>query len=435
MEPLTYAQVDRDILRTMEPPGRLYYALLGAVGAVILWGIYAWRYQIRTGLAVAGINNPVGWGAYITNFVFWVGIAHSGTLISAILFLFRARWRNAVARSAEAMTVFAIMTAGLFPLIHLGRPWYFYWLIPYPNQRNLWPNFQSPLMWDVLAVGTYMTVSATFFYVGLIPDLATARDQATGWRRIFYGVLSLGWRGTDREWRHYRSGYLFLAALATPLVVSVHSVVSWDFAMSIIPGWHSTIFAPYFVAGAIHSGLAMVITLLLPLRRLFRLEAYLTSRHFENLAKLIIVTGLIVGYAYLTEFFLAWYSGNVYEHAVFLDRATGHYAPEFWIMVVFNAVLPLLFFLRRVRRSPAWLLAISIGITVGMWFERYVIIVASLAHSYIPFSWGLYRPTWVELSITAASFAWFLFWFLLFAKFLPSVSMTEVKEQVPENGR
>ncbi|MBI3087108.1 MAG: polysulfide reductase NrfD, partial [candidate division NC10 bacterium] len=360
------------------------------------------------------------------------GIAHSGTLISAILYLFRARWRTAVYRSAEAMTVFAIMTAGLFPLIHLGRPWYFYWLLPYPNQRNLWPNFQSPLLWDVVAIGTYMTVSVTFFFIGLIPDLATARDQATGWRRLFYGILSLGWRGSDREWRHYRSGYLFFAALATPLVVSVHSVVSWDFAMSIVPGWHSTIFAPYFVAGAIHSGLAMVITILLPLRRIFRLEAYLLPRHFENLAKLIIVTGLIVGYAYLVEFFLAWYSGNVYEHAVFLDRATGHYAPEFWIMVTFNAVLPLLFFIRRVRTSPAWLLGISLGINIGMWFERFVIIVASLAHSYIPFSWGLYRPTWVELSITAGSFAWFLFWFLLFAKFLPSVSMTEVKEQIPE---
>ncbi|MBI2455646.1 MAG: polysulfide reductase NrfD [candidate division NC10 bacterium] len=432
MQPLTFRQVDRDILRTMEPPGRLYYGLLALVLAVILWGVYAWWYQIQTGLAVAGLNNPVGWGAYITNFVFWVGIAHSGTLISAILYLFRARWRTAVYRSAEAMTVFAIMTAGLFPLIHLGRPWYFYWLLPYPNQRNLWPNFQSPLLWDVVAIGTYMTVSVTFFFIGLIPDLATARDQATGWRRLFYGILSLGWRGSDREWRHYRSGYLFFAALATPLVVSVHSVVSWDFAMSIVPGWHSTIFAPYFVAGAIHSGLAMVITILLPLRRIFRLEAYLLPRHFENLAKLIIVTGLIVGYAYLVEFFLAWYSGNVYEHAVFLDRATGHYAPEFWIMVTFNAVLPLLFFIRRVRTSPAWLVGISLGITIGMWFERFVTIVASLAHSYIPFSWGLYRPTWVELSITAGSFAWFLFWFLLFAKFLPSVSMTEVKEQIPE---
>lgn len=432
MQPLTFRQVDRDILRTMEPPGRLYYGLLALVLAVILWGVYAWWYQIQTGLAVAGLNNPVGWGTYITNFVFWVGIAHSGTLISAILFLFRARWRTAVYRSAEAMTVFAIMTAGLFPLIHLGRPWYFYWLLPYPNQRNLWPNFQSPLLWDVFAIGTYMTVSVTFFFIGLIPDLATARDQTSGWRRLFYGILSLGWRGSDREWRHYRSGYLFFAALATPLVVSVHSVVSWDFAMSIVPGWHSTIFAPYFVAGAIHSGLAMVITILLPLRRIFRLEAYLLPRHFENLAKLIIVTGLIVGYAYLVEFFLAWYSGNVYEHAVFLDRATGHYAPEFWIMVTFNAVLPLLFFIRRVRTSPAWLLGISLGINIGMWFERFVIIVASLAHSYIPFSWGLYRPTWVELSITAGSFAWFLFWFLLFAKFLPSVSMTEVKEQLPE---
>lgn len=425
---LTYGRINRDLLATMKPPGRVYYLILALDLIILGWGIYAWAYQIRTGLGVAGISHPVGWGVYITNFVFWVGIAHSGTLISAVLFLVRCRWRNAVYRSAEAMTVFALITAGLFPVIHLGRPWVFYWMLPYPQEGQLWINFSSPLIWDVFAVSTYLIVSTLFFFTGLIPDLAVARDQANGWRRTIYGALASGWQGTDREWRHYSRAYLFLAALATPLVVSVHSVVSWDFAMSIVPGWHSTLFAPYFVAGAIHSGLAMVLTLLIPLRRIFRLDAYLTQKHLENVAKLIILTGLIMAYSYAMEFFMAWYSGNIFEKRVFLYRVIGPYAPAFWGMMVFNTAAPFLFFFKKVRATTAWLLVISIFINVGMWLERFVIIVTSLAHEYVPFAWGLYRPTWVEISITAGSFAWFFLWFLLFAKLLPVVSITEVKE-------
>lgn len=432
MSELTYSRVNRDILRTLERPGKGYFALLGLVLLVLVWGAIAWIYQIYTGMGVAGFFHPVLWAVYITNFVFWVGIAHSGTLISAILFLLRARWRTSVFRSAEAMTVFAILTAGLFPLIHLGRVWYFYWLIPYPNQRGLWVNFRSPLLWDVFAVSTYFTVSVIFLYIGMVPDIAVVRDRAKGLRRTLYRALSLGWQGTDQQWRHYRGAYGFFAALATPLVISVHSVVSWDFAMSIVPGWHSTIFAPYFVSGAIHSGLAMVTVLLIPLRRAFGLEEYVTLRHFENLAKLIIVTGLIMGYSYATEFFIAWYSGGLSEKAIFLYRAVGDYALLFWLMILFNSIVPLFLFFKQVRTSLPALFVIALLINLGMWLERFVIITTSLTHEYDPYSWGLgvYHPTWVEYSITAGSFAWFFFWFLLFIKLFPSVSIVEVKEQL-----
>ena len=424
----TYQQIDRDLTRTLEPPGRLYYGLMAVVLLVLAWAIIAWAYQIRTGLGVAGINHPVGWGVYITNFVFWVGIAHSGTLISAVLFLLRSRWRNAIARSAEAMTIFAVMTAGLFPIIHLGRPWYFYQLLPFPQNGQLWVNFRSPLIWDVFAVGTYFTVSVLFFYTGLIPDLATLRDRASGWKKRVYGMFACGWQGSDRQWRKYSKVYLLLAGFATPLVVSVHSVVSWDFAVSIIPGWHSTIFAPYFVAGAIHSGLAMVLTLLIPLRSFLELKAYITQRHLGYIANLMIATGLILAYSYASEFFIAWYSDNIYERYAFIYRATGKYAPAFWLMVAFNIFAPLSFFCNAVRTSTIWLFVVSILINVGMWLERLVIIVSSLSRDFLPSAWGSYRPTWVEVSITAGSFAWFLFWFLLFVKLLPIISMNEVKE-------
>lgn len=432
MPELTYSKVNRDILSTLEAPGVSYWLLLAILFSGVGLGLFAESYQVYHGLGVAGLRPPTYWAIYITNFVFWVGIAHSGTLISAILYLFRARWRTPVYRSAEAMTVFAVMTAGLFPLIHLGRPWYFYWLMPYPNQRDLWPNFRSPLIWDVFAVGTYFTVSTMFLYLGLIPDLAAVRDRATGWRQRLYTVLSLGWNGTEREWKHFNSTYMFFAAFATPLVVSVHSVVSWDFTMAIVPGWHSTIFAPYFVAGAIHSGLAMVVTLLIPLRRLFRLGEFLTMRHFERLAQLMILTGLIVGYSYAVEHFIAWYSGDEFEMSAFAHRAFGPWADFFWAMVVFNCVLPMLFFIRRVRRSVPWLITISVLINVGMWLERFVIIAGSLLHDYLPATWIFhYRPTWVEISITVGSFCWFLMWFTLFVKLFPAVSMTEVKEALP----
>jgi len=430
MNELNAEKINHDIFATLKAPGRAYYLLLGMTFLRVGLGAICWLYQIRTGIGVAGLNNPVGWGVYITNFVFWVGIAHSGTLISAILYLLRARWRTSVFRSAEAMTVIAIMTAGLFPLIHLGKPWFFYWLLPYANQRDLWPNFQSPLVWDVFAVMTYFIVSVMFLFLGLIPDLATLRDHWKGARRRLYSVLSLGWRGSSREWRHYTRAYGFFAALATPLVVSVHSVVSWDFAMSIIPGWHSTIFAPYFVAGAIHSGLAMVITLLIPIRRIFGLYDYLTERHFENLAKLVVLTGLIVGYSYLMEFFIAWYSGNPAEQDVFLFRISGEYSGFFWQMVLFNLVLPLTFLWKRVRTSIPSLLVIGILINVGMWIERFVIIVTSLSHDYLPYAWGSYRPTMIEIGITVGSFSWFFMLFLIFLKVFPSVSITEMKEHV-----
>ena len=429
-EDITYTKVNRDILETLKSPGRLYYILLLAVLCFLSVGLFAWLYQIYTGIGVAGITHPVAWGVYITNFVFWVGIAHSGTLISAILFLFRVNWRTSIYRSAEAMTVFAIMTAGLFPLIHLGRVWFFYYLVPYPSQTTLWPNFRSPLIWDVFAVTTYLIISCVFLYMGLLPDIASVRDRAEGIKKKIYSLVSLGWSGTDREWRHHSSAYLFLAAMATPLVVSVHSVVSWDFAMSIVPGWHTTIFAPYFVAGAIHSGLAMVITLLIPLRKVFRLEEYITERHFENLAKIIILTGLIVAYSYATEFFIAWYSGNIYEQEIMKYRVIGDYAVYFWIMVIFNTLVPLLFFFKKMRTSIVSLFVISILINIGMWFERFVIIVTSLAHEYIPYSWGHYKPTWVEIVILVGSFAFFAFLFLLFVKVLPAVSISEMKEQL-----
>ncbi|MFQ5682203.1 MAG: NrfD/PsrC family molybdoenzyme membrane anchor subunit [Candidatus Binatia bacterium] len=431
MSQLTYSQVDQDILRVMRKPGWRYYTLLFLDLIVLGWGAYAWRYQIVHGMGVSGLTHPVMWAIYITNFVFWVGIAHSGTLISAILYLFRVRWRAGVYRTAEAVTIFALFTAGLFPIIHLGRPWFFYWLLPYSQVGGLWINFRSPLVWDVFAVMTYMIISILFFFTGLVPDMAIARNKTTGWRHRLYTFMAQGWQGTDRQWRHYKAAYLFLAALATPLVISVHSVVSWDFAQTIVAGWHSTIFAPYFVAGAIHSGLAMVITLLIPVRRIFRLDAYITQRHLENLAKLIILTGLIVGYAYVVETYITWYSNNIPEWQRFVFNVTGAYAIPFWIMILFNSLVPLLFFVQRIRTSTPWLFGIAILINIGMWMERFVIIVGSLAHGYDPHSWGLYFPTWVDISITLGSFAWFFFWFLLFTKFLPVVSMVEVKEELP----
>ncbi|MCS7311320.1 MAG: polysulfide reductase NrfD [Acidobacteria bacterium] len=424
-----YGRIHADVLRTLAPPGRGYYTALALVGAVLAWALYAWSVQLARGLGVAGYRGAVQWAVYITNFVFWIGIAHSGTLISAILYLFRARWRAAISRTSEAMTVFAVLTAGLFPIIHLGRPWYFYWLIPYPNQRGLWVNFRSPLIWDVFAVGTYFMVSAVFLYVGLIPDLAALRERTAGWRRRVYQFLSLGWRGTQEEWRHYRSAYLLLAALATPLVVSVHSVVSWDFAMALVPGWHSTIFAPYFVAGAILSGLAMVLTLTIPLRRLLGLKDYITDRHLENVAKLIVVTSLIVTYAYGCEFFIAGYSGNAFEQAVFRERALGTYAPLFWLMVFCNSVVPLTLLVRQVRTHVWALWVIALLINVGMWLERFIIITGSLSFDYEPWYWAdaIYRPRWVEYSIMAGGFAWFFLGFLLFVKHFPVIPMAEVK--------
>jgi molybdopterin-containing oxidoreductase family membrane subunit len=344
-------RIDADLVAALRRPRPVYWVALAFCALCAAVGGALWLYQILHGMGVAGLGHPVGWAVYITNFVFWVGIAHSGTLISAILFLFRARFRNAFSRSAEAMTVFAVMVAALFPLIHLGRSWYFYWLLPYPNERQLWVNFRSPLIWDVFAVSTYLTVSVLFFYVGLIPDLAALRSRLTGVRAWLYRVFSLGWLGTARQWAHYNQLYLMLASLATPLVISVHSVVSWDFAMSIVPGWHTTIFAPYFVAGAIFSGTAMVFTLVIPMRRILRLEKYITLDHFDSLGRILIFTSMIVTYAYIVEFGLAFYSGDVFETAHFNFRAFGSYRGMFYLMVLGNCVMPLTLLARRPSAS------------------------------------------------------------------------------------
>ena len=427
---LTLADANWDISRPIQAPSWRYWLLLAITAAVIGLGVVAWAVQIEEGLGVAGITHPVMWGVYITNFVFWVGIAHSGTLISAILYLFRSGWRTTINRAAEAMTIFAVMTAGLFPLIHLGRVWYFYWLVPYPSSRMIWPNFKSPLVWDLFAIGTYFTISLIFWYTGLIPDFAALRDKFKGWKKKVYNLASLGWTGSVRDWSHYRRAYLYLAGIATPLVLSVHSVVSWDFAMGIVPGWHSTIFAPYFVAGAIFSGIAMVITLLIPLRWAFGLEDYITKYHFDNMAKLLLLTSLIVGYAYAVEYFLAYYSADPIEQESFLWRARGYYALPFWIMVFCNVVAPLTLWFEKVRHSIPALFAVSILVNIGMWYERFVIIVTSLAHEYQPAGWGLYTPSWVEMAILAGSFAWFFFWFLIFSKTMPTISIAEIKEHI-----
>lgn len=430
----TFNEIDQTVIDTLSSPSWRYWAIVMALAGGVLLGGACWTYQIFVGIGVGGQNNPVAWGTYLINFVFWVGIAHSGTLISAILHLFRAGWRNPIARAAETMTVFAVCTAGLFPFIHLGRAWMVYYMLPLPNQRTLWPNFQSPLMFDVVAISTYLMVSSLFWYTGMLPDLATVRDRTTGTRKKIYAFLSMGWTGAHEQWRHYTRAYLFFAALATPLVISVHSVVSWDFALGVVPGWHTTIFAPYFVAGAIHSGLAMVLTLMIPLRRLFHYERFISMQVLENVAKTIILTGLIVGFAYSTEFFIAWYSHNEAEAAIFNWRMFGYYKVPFWIMVVCNTMIPLLLFFKKIRTNIAWLFTISIFVNIGMWYERFIIIVTSVGHDFIPHAWGLYAPTAIEFGIMVGSFSLFFMLFVLFVKHMPSMSMTELKETVHEGG-
>jgi Ni/Fe-hydrogenase subunit HybB-like protein len=424
----SYEQVNRDAMRLLTPPGKGYLALLGMSVMLVGLLVFSELHNIIYGLGMIGDN----WAVMITTFVFWVGIGHAGTLISAILYLFRAPWRQAIYRFAEAMTVFAVLTAALFPLLHIGRPWFFYWLLPLPSQRGIWPNFRSPLLWDVFAVTTYLTVSSVFFYIGLIPDIAAARDSTTHpMRKKVYGVLSLGWRGTDREWRHFTRAYLFLAALATPLVLSVHSVVSWDFAVSIVPGWHTTIFAPYFVAGAILSGVAMVVTLMVPVHKIFRLGAYFTPVHYDRLAKLLLLTSCIVGYAYGMEYFMAYYSGELYERDVFWDRVTGDYWWAGWSMITFNAIVPQLLWIKKIRQNLNAFFIISVFVNIGMWYERFVIIVPSLSHSYEPWKFWNLHMTWVDAGLLLGSFGWFFMWFLLFLRYLPGLSMAEIKEVLP----
>jgi Ni/Fe-hydrogenase subunit HybB-like protein len=424
-------EVVSQIAEAPRPP-RAWYIAFGVSVSFLLILLAMITYLFVMGTGVWGIMIPTAWGFAIVNFVFWVGIGHAGTLISAILFLFRQRWRTAINRFAEAMTIFAVVCAGLFPILHLGRPWYAYWLFPYPNYMNVWPQFRSPLVWDVFAVSTYMAVSILFWYMGMIPDLATFRDRATGrLRHAIYGVLSLGWRGSGRHWHRYEMAYLILAALATPLVLSVHSVVSFDFAVAQLPGWHTTIFPPYFVAGAIFSGFGMVLTLMIPARQYFGLRDIVTRRHLDNMAKIMLATGLIVAYAYGVEFWTSWYSGNLYEAFTFLNRALGPYAWAYWIMITCNVIVPQFLWFKRIRTNLLGLWVLSLLVNVGMWFERFVIIVSSLGRDYLPSSWGYYKPTWVDLLTLAGSFGLFLTLFLLFIRYLPMVAMAEVKSIMP----
>jgi molybdopterin-containing oxidoreductase family membrane subunit len=430
----TPATVTEQVCRIAErprPPLAWYVAFTVAASFTAIFFLLI-GYLIVTGIGVWGNNRPVFWAFDIINFVFWVGIGHAGTLISAILFLFRQRWRTSINRAAEAMTIFAVICAATFPGIHIGRVWLAYWLAPYPNQMSIWPNFRSPLLWDVFAVSTYGTISALFWYLGMVPDLATLRDRATTrLRQFLYGLFALGWRGSARQWHVYERAYLLLAALATPLVLSVHSVVSFDFAVSVVPGWHTTIFPPYFVVGAIFSGFAMVVTLMVPARAFFGLKELVTLRHLENICKIILVTGLIVGYAYATEFFVAWYSGSPYEMFAFLNRATGPYAWAYWTMVSCNVLAPQLFWFRSWRTTPWKMFIVAILVNIGMWFERFVIIVISLSRDYLPSNWGYYKPTWVDILMLMGSFGLFFTLFLLFCRYLPMVAMAEVKVVLP----
>jgi Ni/Fe-hydrogenase subunit HybB-like protein len=427
----TYGDVNRDVLRTLQVPGAIYFGWMAIVSALLLCFVLALTLQTGLGLGTTGLRAPQYWALYITDFVFWIGIGHAGTLISAILFLFRARWRTSIFRAAEAMTIFAVMTAGLFPLIHVGRLWFVYFLFPYPNQRGLWPNFKSPLMWDVFAVSTYLSISTVFFIVGLIPDVAAIRDATSGWRRRIYGWLALGWEGSDRQWRHYRRAYGLLAALATPLVLSVHSVVSWDFAMALVPGWHSTLFAPFFVDGAILSGFAMVLVLVLPMRSYFSLHAYITPRHLDALAKLLLVTSLVLTYFYACDAFTVWYSGDTFERASLFWRLTGTYAPLVVAQYVCNSLVPLVLFWGPARRRPGVLFGVSVLVLVGMWLERFNIIVPSLGHDFSPYTWGIFVPAIVDTTVTIGSFGFFFLLFLGFIRLMPSVSIAEVKETLP----
>lgn len=411
----------------------LWYAAVTISGGLTLLLLVSIGYLVWEGIGVWGVNNPVGWGWAIINFVFWVGIGHAGTLISAILFLLRQKWRTSINRFAEAMTLMAVSCALIFPAIHVGRIWVAYFMFPLPNQMQMWPNFRSPLLWDVFAVGTYFMASLLFWYVGLIPDLATLRDRATSKiRKIVLGLFSVGWRGGNRQWKHYELAYLILAGISTPLVLSVHSVVSTDFAISILPGWHTTIFPPYFVAGAIFSGFAMVMTLAIIVRKIFNLHDFITMRHLENMNKIMLLTGMMVGYAYTTEFFIAWYSGNIYEVFTFINRATGPYAWGYWIMISCNVLVPQIFWFKKLRTSIPVMFAASLMINVGMWFERFVIVVSSLANDFLPSSWDYYKPTFWDISTFAGSFGLFFLLFLLFIRYLPIIAMAEVKGVLPQ---
>ena len=408
-----------------------WWCFITAMGIASFTGL-GLVYLVSTGVGVWGNSNPVNWGWAIVNFVFWIGIGHAGTLISAILCLLKQKWRTSINRASEAMTVFAVMCAGIFPLFHVGRVWFAWWLFPLPNSNAIWPQFRSPLEWDVFAVSTYFTVSILFWYMGMIPDLAVIRDRAKEtWRKYFYGFLAMGWRNANNHWRNFEIAYLLLAGLSTPLVLSVHTIVSFDFAVANLPGWHTTIFPPYFVAGAIFSGFGMVLTLLLPLRAIFRLHDLITEKHIDNMCKIILATGSMVGYAYAMEFFIAWYGANSYEGFAFINRAFGNYWWAYWIMVSCNVICPQLFWFKAIKKNIPLVWIISIFVNVGMWFERFVIANTTLSRDFLPSSWGYYSPTVVDIFTFFGTFGFFSVLFLLFLRFLPLMPMAEVKSVMP----
>jgi molybdopterin-containing oxidoreductase family membrane subunit len=430
-----FRAVTRDVSWVAEAPKphKAWIAALGVALILLMIGAYSVYHLLVTGIGVWGNSNTVDWAWDITNFVWWIGIGHAGTLISAVLFLTRQSWRVSINRAAEAMTIFAVMAAGLFPILHTGRPWFAWWMIPHPNDMGMWPQFRSPLMWDVFAVSTYATTSILFWYMGLVPDLATFRDRSTSkLRQIIYGALALGWRGSARQWHRYERAYLIMAALATPLVFSVHSVVSFDFATSQLPGWHTTIFPPYFVAGAIFSGFAMVLTLMIPLRFLFNLQHIIKESHIEAMCKILLATGMMVGLAYGTEFFIAWYSGNLYEKFTFINRAFGPFWWAYFAMVSCNVLIPQFFWFKKIRTSPIIIVILCIFVNIGMWFERFVIIATSLTRTFLPAQWSYYSPTRYDVGVFVGSMGLFGTFFLLFFRFLPVIAMSEVKGTLPE---
>lgn len=433
----TYGQITDDIVvATTGKINPLWLIAISLSGLLALFGVFSLTWTVLYGIGSWGANKTIGWAWDITNFVWWIGIGHAGTLISAILLLFRQKWRTGVNRAAEAMTIFAVVCAGIFPLLHTGRPWLLFFIFPYPNTRGpLWVNFNSPLLWDVFAISTYFTISLLFWYTGLVPDFATIRDKSKGQiRRSIYNIMSFGWVGTAKHWERWESLSLILAGLATPLVLSVHTIVSFDFATSVIPGWHTTILPPYFVAGAIFSGFAMVLTLMIVVRKILNLEDYITIGHIESMNKIMLLTGTMVGTAYLTELFIAWYSGNVYEQYAFANRALGPYWWSYAIMMSCNLIFPQTFWVRSLRRNVVWTFIMSIFVNIGMWFERFVIIVTSLHRDYIPSSWAMYKPSWVEMGIYFGTFGIFMTLFLAFTRFFPVVAIAEVKSILKISG-
>ncbi|MCH7681800.1 polysulfide reductase NrfD [candidate division KSB1 bacterium] len=445
---------EKDKTKTESPfiePGHTYGSITDKISSMILtrktplgWFIgfgiafslmmvllFSITYLFMKGTGIWGLNIPVGWGFAIINFVWWIGIGHAGTLISAILLLFRQEWRTSINRFAEAMTLFAVAAAGIFPLIHMGRPWLFYWLMPYPNTMNLWPQFRSPLVWDVFAVSTYALVSLLFWYTGLVPDFGSLRDRAKNkFAQKAYGILSMGWRGSAIHWHRYETAYLLLAGLATPLVISVHTIVSFDFAMAIIPGWHATIFPPYFVAGAVYAGFAMVLTLIIPLRKVYGLQDFITIRHLRNMAKVMLATGLIVAYGYMMEAFTAWYSGSEYEQFMILNRMRGPYAPVFWALIICNVVVPQFLWFERFQSKVGALFVIAIVVNIGMWLERFIIVVTSLHRDFLPSSWGMYAGTFWDWSIYFGSIGLFFTLMFIFLRIMPAISIFEMRTLV-----